>query len=118
MPRWRCETPLKGTGVRELGEIHERSDTTGKSRLRVVVVSHDLYRDATGMVFVCPIVPDDGAAFDHPMLVRARALEQRVIIVPDEVYRMPAAGLGNEPLSRLDKTTLDRVRAVIRGIFG
>lgn len=42
--------------MRRLGDIHGRTDThPGVPRLTVVIVSHDLYNEGTGMAFVCPI---------------------------------------------------------------
>jgi mRNA-degrading endonuclease toxin of MazEF toxin-antitoxin module len=102
--------------LQDLGEIHERTDTRGHGRHVVVVVSHNLYRDATGMVFVAP-VHADSPGVDHPLLVRVDVAGKTGLIIADQVFRMPAAGLGEPPIGRVEPAALERVRAQLRGIF-
>jgi len=105
--------------VRQLGEVHDRTDTgTGATRLRVVVVSHDLYNQATGMAFVCPVYPNDGSAMeDYPLFVTCTVVGTPALVIPDQVYRMPVAGMGERPVDRLAPPVLERIRATIRGIL-
>ncbi|HZM75276.1 MAG TPA: type II toxin-antitoxin system PemK/MazF family toxin [Candidatus Limnocylindrales bacterium] len=102
--------------MQELGEIHERTDTRGHGRYVVAVVSHNLYRDGTGMVFVVPVHPDSPGV-DHPLLIRVDVSGEVGLIIADQVFRMPAAGLGDPPVGRVEPDALERVRAQLRGIF-
>jgi mRNA-degrading endonuclease toxin of MazEF toxin-antitoxin module len=104
--------------VRQLGDVHDRTDTEPSApRLRVVVVSHELYNQGTGMVFVCPVHRLEPAAIDYPLFVQCRIAGSYSLIISDQLYRMPVAGLGEPPVDRLGASELDRVRAAIRGIF-
>lgn len=79
-------------------------------------MSHGLYQQGTGMLFVCPVYPDSGGV-DHPMFVRCLVAGAPAVIISDHVYRMPAAGLGDAPVGAVDSVTLEYIRAQIRGIF-
>jgi mRNA-degrading endonuclease toxin of MazEF toxin-antitoxin module len=103
--------------VRQLGDVHDCTDVQpGAPRLRVVVVSHDLYSQATGMAFVCPVYEGTTDA-DYPLFVRCRIAGTPSLIIPDHVYRMPVLGLGEPPVDRLADADIDRVLTSIRGIF-
>ena len=105
--------------MRQLGDVHDRTDTDPRpTPLRVVVVSHDLYNMGTGLAFVCPVYPDDGSASaDYPLFVHCQVAGASAFVIPDQVYRMPVAGLGDRPVDRLAPPVLERIRATIRGIF-
>jgi mRNA-degrading endonuclease toxin of MazEF toxin-antitoxin module len=103
--------------VRQLGDVHDRTDTQpGAPRLRVVVVSHDLYNQGTGTAFVCPVY-EGSADLDYPLFVRCPVAGVPSLIIPDQVYRIPVLGLGDRPVDTLGEADLAQVRASIRGIF-
>ncbi len=108
---------MKGQPVRQLGDIHDRMDTKGAAPLRVVVVSGDHYSQVTGMVWVCPVHPVGPHTPDHPLFIRFNSLNAASYVLPDEVYRMPALGLGEPSLDHVVAEAMAKIQNILRGIF-
>ena len=71
----------------------------------------------TGMVFVCPVLPIEPSHDDFSSYIAFTEVWGSGVIVPDRLHFLPVVALEGAELGRLQESTIDRLRGVIRSIF-